>query len=163
MEAHPAHNSLPVKAKMEAMDVLTWAWTGNNGFLSTHSHPLYSSFYSRRTSPSLPLCCSCPFHSGRMPRIDDAYSILWRYVTDISFFFTTSILMYETTDDHDDHGIQTRIVSRVLLRVGQSTLPSSSSIWLTTIINAKPTGVKPTSDRTNLFLLMQAQIILAFQ
>jgi hypothetical protein len=28
MEAH-AHNSLPAKAKMEAMDVLTWAWTGN--------------------------------------------------------------------------------------------------------------------------------------
>ena len=71
--------------------------------------------------------------------------------------------MYETTDNHDDHGIQTRIVSRVLLRVGQSTLPSTSSIWLTTIINAKPTGVKPTSDLTNLFLLMQAQTILAFQ
>jgi hypothetical protein len=32
MEAHPAHNSLPAKAKIEAMDVLTWAWTGNNGF-----------------------------------------------------------------------------------------------------------------------------------
>ena len=43
MEAHPAHNSLPAKAKMEAMDVLTWAWTGNNGLLSTHSRPLYSS------------------------------------------------------------------------------------------------------------------------
>ena len=39
-----------------------------------------------------------------------------------SFFFTTNILIYEMTDDHDDHGIQTRIVSRVLLRVGQSTL-----------------------------------------
>ena len=32
MEAHPAHNSLPAKAKIEAMDVLTWAWTGNNYF-----------------------------------------------------------------------------------------------------------------------------------
>ena len=32
MEAHPAHNALPAKAKIEAMDVLTWAWTGNNGF-----------------------------------------------------------------------------------------------------------------------------------
>ena len=32
MEAHPAHNTLPAKAKIEAMDVLTWAWTGNNGF-----------------------------------------------------------------------------------------------------------------------------------
>lgn len=29
LEAHPAHNSLPAKAKIEAMDVLTWAWTGN--------------------------------------------------------------------------------------------------------------------------------------
>jgi hypothetical protein len=33
MEAHPAHNSLPAKAKMEAMDVLTWAWTGNGSWL----------------------------------------------------------------------------------------------------------------------------------
>jgi hypothetical protein len=30
MEAHPAHNSLPAKAKIEAMDVLTWAWTGKS-------------------------------------------------------------------------------------------------------------------------------------
>ena len=36
---------------------------------------------------------------------------------DISLF-TTNILIYETTDGHDDHGIQTRIVSRVLLEVG---------------------------------------------
>jgi hypothetical protein len=28
IEAHPAHNALPVNAKIEAMDVLTWAWTG---------------------------------------------------------------------------------------------------------------------------------------
>ena len=28
MEAHPAHTALPVKARSEAMDVLTWAWTG---------------------------------------------------------------------------------------------------------------------------------------
>ena len=33
MEAYPAHNSLPAKAKMEALDVLMWAWTGNNGFI----------------------------------------------------------------------------------------------------------------------------------
>ena len=162
MEAHPAHNSLPVKAKMEAMDVLTWAWTGNNGFLSTHSHCLYSSFYSRRTSPSLPLCCSCSFHSGRMPRIDDAYSILWRYVTDIIYIQQIYLCMRRqmtmmTTESKRALflGFFSELVSRFL--------PSTSSIWLTTIINAKPTGVKPTSDRTNRFLLMQAQIILAFQ
>lgn len=28
MEAHPAHTSLPPHARIEAMDVLTWAWTG---------------------------------------------------------------------------------------------------------------------------------------
>jgi hypothetical protein len=38
MEAHPAHKSLPAKAKMEAMDVLMSAWTGNVT-LSTHLHP----------------------------------------------------------------------------------------------------------------------------
>jgi hypothetical protein len=32
MEAHSAHNSLPAKAKMEAMDVLTWTWMGNGFF-----------------------------------------------------------------------------------------------------------------------------------
>ena len=42
MEAHPAHNSLPAKAKIEAMDVLTWAWTGNVTFIYPHSHPLCS-------------------------------------------------------------------------------------------------------------------------
>jgi hypothetical protein len=87
-----------------------------------------------------------------MPRIDDAYLILWRYLPDISFF-TTNILIYETTDDPDDHGIQTRIVSRVLRRVGQLLYFSITSIWLTTI-NTQLTGVKPTSDPTKLFLLM---------
>ena len=33
MAAYPAHISLPTKARMEALDVLTWAWTGNNGFI----------------------------------------------------------------------------------------------------------------------------------
>ena len=51
------------------------------------------------------------------------------------------------------HQIQTRIVSRVFRSVGQLILPSIFSIWLTTI-NTQPTGVKPTSDPTNLFLLM---------
>jgi hypothetical protein len=37
MEAHPAHNSLPAKAKMEAMDVLTWAWTGKLAFFYTNT------------------------------------------------------------------------------------------------------------------------------
>ena len=44
--------------------------------------------------------------------------------------------MYETIDDHDGHGIQTRIVSKVLLKVGQSTftfcLPHFE-FWLTAI------------------------------
>jgi hypothetical protein len=46
-----------------------------------------------------------------------------QYLPDISFFriHNKYILTYKTTDDHDDHGIQTRIVSRFLLRLGQST------------------------------------------
>jgi hypothetical protein len=39
MEAHPAHNSLPAKAKLEAMDVLTWAWTGRMAFFLLTSRP----------------------------------------------------------------------------------------------------------------------------
>ena len=85
MEAHSAHSSLPAKAKMEAMDALTSAWTGID-FIYRLA-PLCSSFhfFIHRASPSLPSCCSCPFHSGRKPRIDDDYSILWRYLPDISF------------------------------------------------------------------------------
>ena len=38
------------------------------------------------------------------------------------FFLLQQIYLYmRRTDDHDDHGIQTRIVSRVFLEVGQST------------------------------------------
>jgi hypothetical protein len=45
MEAHPAHNSLPAKAKMEAMDVLTWAWTGNGFYLPTRAPLLKLSLF----------------------------------------------------------------------------------------------------------------------
>ena len=119
MEAHPAHNSLPVKAKVEAMDVLTWAWTGNGFKLLIHVSFLIL-FSSYRASLAIPSCCSCPFQSRRMPRVDDAYSIL-RWYALAGLFFSADIFMYETDDHHDDHGIQTRIVSRVLLRVGEST------------------------------------------
>jgi hypothetical protein len=59
------------------------------------------------------------------------------------------------TDDHDDHGIQTRIVSRVLLIVGLSfsLKKAFSPTWLTLlqleVIDAQSTGFKPTSDTTN--------------
>ena len=65
------------------------------------------------------------------------------------------------TDDHDDHGIQTRIVSRVLLRVGQSTFCFKKSIYSfprlqlgLILFNVQPSGVNLTSDPTNLFLPM---------
>ena len=45
MEAHPAHNSLPAKAKIEAMDVLTWAWTGKYLFFFTHSCAPFAEAY----------------------------------------------------------------------------------------------------------------------
>jgi hypothetical protein len=78
MEAHPAHNSLPVKAKTEAMDVLTWAWTER--LLPSH-----------RAIPA-------PFTQEECQEL--------------------MTLIRSFGDDHDDdHGIQTRIVSRVLLRV----------------------------------------------
>ena len=164
MEAYPAHNSLPAKAKMEAMDVLTWAWTGN-GFLST-TRPfcsglsLFTFFY--RPSPSLRSCCSCPFQSGRMPRIDDAYSFLWRYLPSIPFLQQIYLYTYDTKDDnHDDHGIQTRVVSRVLIRVGKSTsLKEFPSTWLTTI-NVQLSGVKPTFTATiMIFPMTHLQILL---
>ena len=101
-----------------------------------------------------------------MPRVDDTYSIFWWYVTDLSSFFQR-IYLYETTDDHhDDHGIQTRIVSRVLLRVGQSTFtlePFVFNLAHNCQCSFQPTGVKPTSDPTNLSLPMQAPTHLAFQ
>ena len=44
MEAHPAHNSLPANAKMEAMDVLTWAWTGNKWLYLPTRAPITQAF-----------------------------------------------------------------------------------------------------------------------
>lgn len=50
MEAHPAHTSLPLNSRSEAMDVLTWAWTG----MSKHSmfFPFTHAFSSDRLLPS---------------------------------------------------------------------------------------------------------------
>jgi hypothetical protein len=62
-----------------------------------------------------------------MRGIDDSHSILWRYLPDI--FVTSYTYIYETTDDHDDLGIQTRIVFRVLLRVGQSIFKAHLLTW----------------------------------
>ncbi|KAF8165963.1 hypothetical protein B0H34DRAFT_648053 [Crassisporium funariophilum] len=78
MEAHPAHNALPVKAKSEAMDVLTWAWTDR--LLPSH-----------RAIPA-------PFTQEECQEL-------------------MALLRSFNDDHHDDHGIQTRIVSRILLRV----------------------------------------------
>ena len=47
MEAHPAHTAFPVKARSEAMDVLTWAWTGmfiEFALVSTDTPPQIDSF-----------------------------------------------------------------------------------------------------------------------
>jgi len=57
MEAHPGHNSLPAKAKLEAMDVLTCAWT--ECLLPSH-----------RAVPG-----TCPFYSGRMITLDPLTTI----------------------------------------------------------------------------------------
>lgn len=63
------------------MDVLTWAWRGNNGFYLPTSAALAATFahFSFSYSISFPpivlfLAFSCPFLAGEMPRIDDAYS-----------------------------------------------------------------------------------------
>lgn len=50
MESHPAHVAIPTHVREEAMDVLTWAWTGS--FLHfLHSGP-YSYFVVERLLPS---------------------------------------------------------------------------------------------------------------
>ena len=61
MEAHPAHSSLPEKAKMEAMDVLTSAWTGSGSICILM--PLCSSFHSSFIERLLPshLVVPAPF------------------------------------------------------------------------------------------------------
>ncbi|KJA17727.1 hypothetical protein HYPSUDRAFT_146154 [Hypholoma sublateritium FD-334 SS-4] len=79
LEAHPAHNALPHKAKVEALDVLTWAWTDR---LLPSARPIPAPFSQEECQELMTLLRS--FH-------DDHH--------------------------HDDHGIQTRVVSRILLRV----------------------------------------------
>lgn len=38
LESHPAHVSLPQNARAEAMDVLTWSWTGMSEFIATFTY-----------------------------------------------------------------------------------------------------------------------------
>ncbi|KAF9476779.1 hypothetical protein BDN70DRAFT_949891 [Pholiota conissans] len=80
MEAHPAHHPLPHKAKSEAMDVLTWAWTDR---LLPSARPIPPPFTQDECQELMTLLRS--FNNGQ----------------------------------HDDHGIQTRVVARILLRVAQ--------------------------------------------
>ena len=47
MEAHPAHTSLPANAKIEAMDVLTWAWTGKAPTAATRAKTHLNPFLDR--------------------------------------------------------------------------------------------------------------------
>jgi hypothetical protein len=57
-------------------------------FFYSLARPLCSSISLERLLPS-----HCSFHSGGMSRIDDAYSILWRYL-DISLFTTNYTHIY---------------------------------------------------------------------
>ena len=102
IDAHPAQNSLPVKAKIEEMDVLTWAWTGKLIFSHPLARPLRSSFLI-----SLERLLSSHRAAQEERQELMTLTILWRYLPDISFFQLQIILIYiyETTDDHDDHGI----------------------------------------------------------
>ncbi|KAF8179221.1 hypothetical protein BJ912DRAFT_855727, partial [Pholiota molesta] len=81
MEAHPAHQPLPHKAKAEAMDVLTWAWTDR---LLPSARPIPPPFTQDECQELMNLLRS-----------------------------------FSAEGHHDDHGIQTRVVARILLRVAQ--------------------------------------------
>ena len=122
--------------------------------LSTHSHPFTQAFTLPSIERLLPTHRAVP-----APFTQEECQELMTLIRSFGGAYQTSFCnryTYETTDDHDDHGTQTRIISRVLLRVGQSILfkpsHSASSTRLTSTINTQPTGVKPTSDPTNLFL-----------
>ena len=107
---------------MEAMDVLTSAWTGNGAIY-----------------PLMPLCQRSSIHFSFIERLLPSHRAVPAPFTREEFqelmtiirsfggtyqspLLTTKTYLYEMTDDHDDHGTQIRIVSRVLLRVGQSIL-----------------------------------------
>ena len=64
IEGHPAHTTLPVNARVEAMDVLTWAWTGESVVSTMMDSNAYSMF---RSSSSLPTYNPCTIHPRRMP------------------------------------------------------------------------------------------------
>ncbi|KAF9031909.1 hypothetical protein BJ165DRAFT_1535259 [Panaeolus papilionaceus] len=78
MEAHPAHTALPPRAKAEAMDVLTWAWTDR--LLPSH-----------RSIPP-------PFNQEECNEL-------------------STLLRSFGADKPDENGIETRIISRILIRV----------------------------------------------
>ncbi|TFK33262.1 hypothetical protein BDQ12DRAFT_727898 [Crucibulum laeve] len=81
MEAHPAHTALSTKAKAEAFDVLTWAWTDR--LLPSH-----------RSIPA-------PFTQEECQEL------------------MSLLRTFGTVENQGDLGIQTRVTSRILLRVVQ--------------------------------------------
>ena len=133
--------------------------------LSTHSHSFTQAFTCSSIERLLPSHRAVP-----APFTQEECQELMTLIRSFGGTYQTSFYnkyTYETVDDHDDHGTQTCIISRVLLRVGQSILfkasLSASSTRLTSTINTQPTGVKPTSGPTNLFLPMYVPTNLAFQ
>jgi hypothetical protein len=66
IEAHPAHTALSANAKVEAMDALTWAWTGEL-VVVTVSVRIAIFMCVLRSSASIATHGPCPVHSRRMP------------------------------------------------------------------------------------------------
>jgi hypothetical protein len=63
IEAYPAHTALSVNAKVEAMDVLTWAWTGESIVVTGTEHRDPHAYQDRL----LPSQRTVPVHSRGMP------------------------------------------------------------------------------------------------
>jgi hypothetical protein len=107
MEGHPAHAVLPLNAKNEAFEALSWAWTGKI------FHPTFTASLETSADRLLPSnqVVPAPFSQDECQELN---SLLRSF-------------------NADQDGIQTRLVARILIRIGELELLSilSSSLNFT--------------------------------
>jgi hypothetical protein len=102
MECHPAHAVLPLNAKNEAFEALSWAWTGKVLHRTFTTPPKTSVDRLLPSNQVVP----APFSQDECQELN---SLLRSF-------------------NADQDGIQTRLVARILIRVGESESLALSNI-----------------------------------
>ena len=116
MESHPAHASLPHSARSDALDALTWSYTGRFSFTSS---PRFKS------TQKFPDCLLPSVRPAPPPFSQDECQELIKLLETLGKVIPLDALL--TLTPHEGHPnlsesqnvVHTRIVSRILMRLGK--------------------------------------------